>query len=108
MDCDLLIALRSCDVAVFTPLDFALTEKSDEAQLAFAVKRGFVIYTHNIADFCRLHTQWVGAGREHAGIILAAQQRFIVGEQFRRILNIRASVSSERMKNRIEFLSNWG
>jgi hypothetical protein len=34
-------------------------------------------------DLYRLHTEWIGAGREHATIILAPQQR-----------------------NRVEFLSN--
>lgn len=108
MDSDLVIALRSRDVTVFTPLDVALTENPDEAQLAFATERGCVLYTHNVCDFCRLHTEWVKAGREHAGLIVAAQQRFSVGEQLRRILHIRASLSAENMRNRIEFLGSWG
>lgn len=108
MDSDLVVALRSRDVTVFTPLDFALTENSDEAQLAFAMERGCVLYTHNTCDFCRIHTEWVNTRREHAGIIVAAQQRFSVGEQLRRILHIRANLSAEHMRNRLEFLSSWG
>ena len=108
MDSDLVIALRSRVVTVFTPLEFALTENPDEAQLAFATARGCVLYSHNISDFCRLHTEWVSAGREHSGIILAQQQRYSVGEQLRRILRLRSTASADSMRNRLEFPGNWG
>jgi hypothetical protein len=101
-------ALRSRGVAVLTALDAALTGQSDEEQLAYATERGCVLYSHNASDFYRLHTDWISAAREHAGMIVAPQQRFSVGEQLRRILRIRAIVRAESMRNRIEFLSNWG
>ena len=41
-------------------------------------------------------------------MILAPQQRFSVGEQLRRILRLRATVTLERMRNQVEFLGNWG
>jgi len=93
---------------VVTVLDSGLTEKSDEDQLAFATERGCVLYTFNVSDFYRLHTQWLTAGRDHAGMILAPQQRFSVGEQLRRILLLRATTTAVSMRNHIEFLSNWG
>jgi len=37
-----------------------------------------------------------------------AQQRFSVGEQLRRILRIRTAISADAMRDRIEFLANWG
>jgi len=40
-------------------------------------------------------------------MILAPQQRFSVGEQLRRILRLRASVTIADMRNRVEFLSDW-
>lgn len=104
----LVAALRSRGVTVATVMDAGLTAVSDEEQLAFATERGFVLYTFNVSDFYRLHTQWVGAGREHAGMILAPQQRFPVGEQLRRILRLRASMTMASMRNQVEFLSNWG
>ena len=107
MDSDLVAALRYRGVTVITPLDAGLTEKPDEDQLAFATESGCVLYTFNVSDFYRLHTQWVIAGREHAGMILAPQQRFSVGEQLRRILRLRASVTSGSMRNQVEFLGNW-
>ena len=108
MESDLVLALRSRGVIVITAVDAGLTEKPDEGQLAFAAERGCVLYTFNVSDFYRLHTQWINAGREHAGMILAPQQRFSIGEQLRRILRLRATVSSERMQNQVEFLANWG
>ena len=41
-------------------------------------------------------------------MILASQQRYSVGEQLRRILRLRATVSAEEMRTRVEFLGNWG
>ena len=100
-------ALRSRGVTVVTVMDAGLAEKSDDEQLAFATERGCVLYTFNVSDFYRLHTLWVGAGREHAGMILAPQQRFSVGEQLRRILRLRATTTTESMRNQVEFLGNW-
>jgi hypothetical protein len=108
MESGLVMALRSRDVTVVTPLEAAGTGRLDDEQLAFATELGCVLYSHNISDFYRLHTEWISAGREHAGMILAPQQRFSVGEQLRRILRIRATASAESMRSRIEFLTNWG
>jgi hypothetical protein len=41
-------------------------------------------------------------------MILSQQQRYSVGEQLRRILRIREALSAADMRNRVEFLSNWG
>jgi hypothetical protein len=54
-----------------------------------------------------LASQWISAGREHAGMILAPQQRFSVGEQLRR-LRLRTAMSTANMRNRAEFLGSWG
>jgi len=44
----------------------------------------------------------------HAGMIFAPQQRFPVGEQLRRLPHLRATATIASMRNRVEFLSNWG
>jgi hypothetical protein len=82
--------------------------KSDDEQLAFAAEHGCVLYTFNVSDFYRLHAVWASGGREHAGMILAPQQRFSVGEQLRRILRLRADTNTVRMRNQVELLGNWG
>jgi len=104
----LVAALRSRGVIVITVMDAGLTEKTDEEQLAFATERECVLYTFNVSDFYRLHTKWIGAGRERAGMILAPQQLFSVGEQWRRILRLRAAMTSLKMRNQVAFLGNWG
>ena len=104
----LILALRSRDVTVTTAMDAGLMRKSDDEHLAYASERGCVLYTFNVSDFYRLHTEWIDAGREHAGMILAPQQCYSVGEQLRRILRIRASASTHSMRNRVEFLGSWG
>ena len=104
----LVTALRSRGVPVITVLDVGLAEKTDEEQFDFATQRESVLYTFNISDFYRLHTQWIGSGREHAGMILAQQQRFSVGEQLHRILRLRAGTTMASMRSQVEFLGNWG
>ena len=108
MDTDLVAALRSRDVTVITVLEVGLFEKSDDEQLAYATKQGCAIYTFNVGDFFQIHTQWAEIGREHAGMILAPQQRYSIGEQLRRILHLRAAMTAADMRNKAEFLANWG
>jgi hypothetical protein len=100
-------ALRSRGVTVLTAWEAGLNGDPDEQQLAYATERECVLYSHNASDFCRLHTEWIGAGREHGGMILAPQQRFSIGEQLRRILLVREAASAESMRSRVEFLTNW-
>jgi hypothetical protein len=104
----LVAARRSRDVTVNTASDAGLMKKSDHEHLVYATEHGCVLYTFNVSDFYRLHTEWINAGREHAGMILAPQQRYSVGEQLRRILRVRASANAGSMRNRVEFLGNWG
>ena len=102
----LVAALRSRNVTVITASDAGLMKKPDHEHLAYATERGAVLYTFNVSDFYRLHTEWTNSGREHAGMILAPQQRFSAGEQLRRILQIRAVATVRSMLNRLEFLGN--
>jgi hypothetical protein len=106
MDGDLVAALRYRGVTVSTALDAGLIGRPDDEQLAFAAEHACVLYTFNVSDFYRLHTVWTAAEREHAGIILAPQRRYSVGEQLSRILRLRAANSAENMRNRVEFLGN--
>jgi Tfp pilus assembly protein PilZ len=56
----------------------------------------------------RLHAAYLAEGKNHAGIILANQQRYSLGEQMRRLLKIIAAKSAEEMQNNVEFISYWG
>lgn len=101
-------ALRERGVDVVTTLEVGLDGRDDEEHLAYAAEQGRVLCSFNTRDFYRIHSQWLAQDKSHAGIILAQQQRYSVGEQMRRILRIIASKSAEEMKNRVEFLNAWG
>jgi hypothetical protein len=103
MDNALVSALRARGLDLLTAHEADMIERPDEAHLAFAAREGRVLYSFNVADYCRLQAQ----GQSHAGLILAQQQRYPVGEQMRRLLRLVAAKSAEEMQNHIEFLSAW-
>lgn len=108
MENELVFAMRRAGVDVLIPSEAGLMCETEETHLTFAFESGRVLYSFNVADFYRIHSEWSVANRPHAGIIIGRQQRYSVGEQMRRILLVRAEVGSEGMRSRIEFLSNWG
>ncbi len=67
----LVVALRARRIDVLTGLDCRLIGRGDEDQLLQAAGH-----------------DWIAAGRQHAGIILAFQQRYSIGEQLRRLLHL--------------------
>ena len=85
-----------------------MIERDDEAHLLFAASQRRVLYSFNVGDFYRLHTLLLTEGRSHAGIILAQNSRYSVGDQAHRVLKLIAGRSAEEMIDRVEFLSSWG
>ena len=108
MDRDLVRALRARGVNVITAQDVGMMGRSDEEHLLFATSQGRVLYSFNRGDFFRLHSQYAAEGKSHAGLLLARQQHYSVGEQMRRILKTMALRSAADMRDRVEFLSAWG
>jgi hypothetical protein len=100
-------ALRDRALDVTTSSEAGLIEISDEAQLLWATEKSRALLTYNAADFCRLHGEFMKAGRHHAEIIVAEQQRLPVGEMMRRVLRLRAALDAETMRDRLEFLNRW-
>jgi hypothetical protein len=43
-------------------------------------------------------------GKSHAGIIVVFRQRYAVGEQMRRLLQLISMKSAEEMRNNLQFL----
>lgn len=103
----LIFGLRARGVDVLTALEAEMLNRADSEHLAAAAALGRVLYSYNVADYCVLHECWAAQGRSHAGIILAAQQRYAVGDEIRRLLRLIGRIPAERMRNRIEFLSAW-
>jgi hypothetical protein len=103
----LVFGLRSRNVDVLTASEADMVNREDPDHLAIAASSGRVVYTFNVADYCVLHQTWMSQERFHAGIIVAPQQRYSVGEELRRLMRLIGRVSAEEMRNRIEFLSTW-
>lgn len=100
-------ALRARGVDVLTALEAGMIERTDEEQLDYATTQGRVLFSFNVKDFYRLHTEHLTRGESHAGIIVARQRSYSVGEQIRRLLRLIAATPTEEMKNQAEFLSAW-
>lgn len=80
----------------------------DLVHLRFSASQGLCMVTSNQGDFQRLHGELAVRGEEHSGIVVVTQQRWGPGERIRRLLRMAAAFSPDEMKNRIEFLSDWG
>jgi Domain of unknown function (DUF5615) len=100
--------LRARGVDVLTALEAGMIERPDGEHLAFAAAEGRALFSFNVGDFARLHAAWLARGEAHAGIVLAPQQRYPIGELIRRLVALAVARSSEDLRGRVEFLSAWG
>jgi hypothetical protein len=100
-------ALRNADLDVLTVADAQRLGLSDEEQLIWAMSQGRVLYSYNVGDFCQLHSTFIVDKRSHAGIILAPQRQYSIGQQQRGLLKLAASLSAEEMVNQLLFLSAY-
>ena len=100
--------LRARNIDVITALEAGMIEQPDAAHLDYATEQDMVLYSFNVGDYYRLHTQYLTERKSHAGIIVCRQQVYSVGEQLRRLLKLIATKSAEEMQDQIEFLGHWG
>jgi len=98
------LGLRARGVDVMTVFEAGMIGQSDAAQLEYATAQSRVIYTFNVGHFCQLHAEYLAAGKTHAGIIVVYRQRYSVGEQMRKLLQLIETQSAEKMRNRLHFL----
>jgi hypothetical protein len=98
-------ALRARGVDVLTTFKAGNVGLSDLHQLQFAIESKRTLFTYNKRDFAKLHYARLAENREHSGIILSDQ--FPVGIILRRFMKLYFALSSEAMKNRLEYLSVW-
>ncbi len=96
-------ALLSRGIDVVATIDAEMLAQSDEAQLEWAFAHQRVIYSFNVRDFYRIHSNWLAVGKSHAGIILGKQE-YSIGTQLKGLLKLLSRQSATNMKNRIEFL----
>jgi hypothetical protein len=106
MDRVLVEALRARGIDILTVQEVGTQGYSDEKQLDWATQQGRVLYSHNIADFCRLHSQWIELGKTHCGIALM-QQDTTIGDQVRGIASLIHAKTAEEMVSQLLFLRQF-
>jgi hypothetical protein len=98
-------ALRARGVDVLTTMEAGNTGLSDVDQLIFAAENKKSLLSYNKRDFARIHYEWMTLKRSHGGIILSDQ--LTIGVLLRRLMRLHFSLTSDDMKNRLEYLSTW-
>jgi hypothetical protein len=107
MERSVVSGLRARGIDATSAQEVGMADSSDQEQLEFARSDGRVLFSFNVSDFQRLDTRYLSQGRTHSGIVLAAQQRYSIGERIRRLQRLIATKSAEEMNSRLEFLSDW-
>lgn len=103
----LISGVRARGIDAVRAMDVQMEDAPDEQQLEFAASEGRVLFSYNASDFQRIHTNYLSNGKSHAGIILAPQQRYTVGEQIRLLLKLANARNSAELHDCLEFLSDW-
>jgi len=108
MQSGLMASLRDRRFYIVTAKEAGMINRSDEQHLRRATAEGCVLFSFNTGDYAAIHAEWLASGQSHAGIIVSPQQRFSVGEQLRRISILALELSAAAMRDRFEYLANWG
>lgn len=107
-DKGLIRGLRRWGIDLQTVYEAGLEGYPDEVHLDFATEQNRVLYSFNVKDFQRIHTEYITLGKSHAGIVLGKQRQFSIGQQMKRLMRLIAEKSAEQMQNNLVFLSAWG
>lgn len=79
--------------------------RSDRDHLEFAAREAWVIFTFDVADFARLHREWLSAGLMHAGIVVEPSALLPVGEILRRFEKLLRA--EESLAGRLLYLGDF-
>ena len=90
---------------VLTTIDAGRTSATDADQMAFAVREGRAILTHNVAHFSVLARQYALAGWEHHGVVLSDQ--LPLKELLARVLRFLDRHSADSVRNQIIWLQDF-
>ena len=103
-DRDLIRAMRRRGIDVASPAEAGMLHREDAEHLAYATQHDRVLYSFNVRDYCRLHSDWTRLGKSHAGITLAHQwRRYSIGTQLRGLLRLASQKSATQMRDRLEY-----
>jgi predicted nuclease of predicted toxin-antitoxin system len=96
------IRLRGYDVT--TVRDTGRKAASDLDQLSYASLQKRILFTFNVADFVKLHDEFMATGRHHSGILLSKQ--LPVGIIVNRLLKLLSRLPDVELKNNIIWLND--
>lgn len=99
------ISLRLRGYDVITVKETGKKGLTDIEQLKYASSENRVIFTHNIADFYKIHSDFIKKGLDHSGIILSKQ--LPIGVIVKALLKLFSNLNYEKVKNNIIWLSDW-
>ena len=95
-------AMRLRGFDVVSVFEAGLCGLDDSEQLAHAATEHCAIVTFNIADYVKLHLEYLASGKEHYGIILSEQ--ISIGEIIRRLLALLNKFTADELKNNLWWL----
>jgi hypothetical protein len=94
------VGLRRHGIETTTTPEVGLLGAADEDQLAYGLRAGQVIFTHD-RDLLRLHA----AGIPHAGIAYSKKDALSIGEILRGLVLIWEIYDSQELLNYLEYLT---
>ncbi len=97
------LELRGYDV--LTVREAGRKGQSDIQQLRFSATEGRAIITFNIADFCKIHVEFLRKNIQHSGIILSRQ--LPVGVIVKALLKLLSERTPKDISNNVVWLSDW-
>jgi hypothetical protein len=95
--------LRARGVDVLTADEDGYAQEDDGVILRRATSLGRVVFTQD-DDFLALAHEWLGAGKEFAGVAYAHQLNITIGQAINDLEVIAKVLEPEEMRNQIQFL----
>lgn len=99
------IALRLRGYDVLTVKEANLKGLSDKDQLIYATKKGRALVTFNVADFVKLHNEFIKSSKAHKGIILSKQLH--IGLVIKGLIKLLNNINKSSIENNIIWLNKW-
>jgi hypothetical protein len=99
------IALRLRGYNVATVREAGRKGLTDKEQLDYAYSEKRIFFTHNIADFFKIHLEYIKKDKKHSGIVLAKQ--LPIGVIVKSLLKFLSSSKAKNVHNQITWLSDW-
>lgn len=78
---------------------------TDIDQLKYASSEKRVLFSFNIADFYKIHSDFLKNGLNHSGIILSKQ--LPIGIIIKALLKLLSTITPEKSRNNLIWLSDW-